>query len=194
MTGLDLPAAGRALSAPLSAVRAARHLSRGALDNAGRSLGDLRRAVTDRLELASGRTGDDALPGDLETLDPDTCWDLLARARVGRLAYIARAGSPDIAPVNYVVDGRCVLLRSGVGPKLQAAERRDLVAFEVDEVDEDAHSGWSVVVYGRAVLVRPEESVGVEPLPWAVGPRRHLVRVVPTRITGRRLHGDKDDR
>ena len=108
---------------------------------------------------------------------------------MGRIAYVARAGLPDIVPVNYVLDGEDVLVRSGPGPKLQAAERGDMVAFQVDDIDEGQHTGWSVVVVGRARRLSAAEQNRVErvPKPWAVGPRSHLVRITPTRITGRRL-------
>lgn len=85
--------------------------------------------------------------------------------------------------------GDKVLVRSGPGPKLQAAERGDMVAFEVDDIDEEQHTGWSVVVVGRTRRLSAAEQNRVElvPTPWAVGPRLHLVRITPTRITGRRL-------
>lgn len=41
--------------------------------------------------------------------------------------------------------GGDVLVRSGSGPKLQAAERQELVALEVDDLDEADRSGWSLV-------------------------------------------------
>ena len=84
-----------------------------------------------------------------------------------------------------------MLIRSGAGPKLQAAERRELVAFEVDELDDDSHSGWSVVVHGRAERVtEPDGADSAElPLPWAAGPRVHTIRITPRRVTGRRISG-----
>ena len=128
----------------------------------------------------------DARPGDLTALSAEECRALLATRSVGRLAYVARAGVPDIAPVTYVLDGGDVVLRSGPGPKLQAAERGDTVAFEVDDLDEEAHTGWSVVVVGRARRV-PASAGLAAPEPWSSGPRRHLVRITPVRVTGRRL-------
>ena len=164
------------------------HLTRGALDNA-RSAGDLiTQAVADRRALAP--SDGDAAPahGDLALLDEEECLRLLAGRTVGRLAYVARAGTPDIAPVNYVLHGRDVLVRSGPGPKLQAAERREVVAFEVDDLDDDAQTGWSVVVVGRSRRLEPHELQGVAlPEPWSTGPRRHVVAIRPSRLSGRRL-------
>lgn len=134
---------------------------RGALHNARDALGVISSAVADRLE------------------------DQV----VGRLAYIARADAPDIVPVNYVLDGKDILIRSGPGPKLQAAERRARVAFEVDDVDATSRTGRSVVVIGRATrLPATDRRHHSQPhAPWASGPRQAIVVIRPERVAGRRL-------
>ena len=75
---------------------------------------------------------------------------------------------------------------SGPGPKLQAAQRGELVAFEVDEIDVHHRSARSVVVTGRATVEAPRAEEP-EPEPWASGPRRHLIRITATRVDGRRI-------
>lgn len=173
-------------------VRFPRSLTAGALDNARRSRDEIARTVAERRRLRDGlsRTQE---PGDLTELDDTECLALLASRSLGRLAYVARAGVPDLVPVNYALQGRDVMMRSGAGPKLQAAQRRDVVAFEVDDIDEERRSGWSVVVVGRLLLVPPETVMpGWTPMPWASGPRRHLMRLQTRRITGRQLLGDPD--
>ena len=163
-----------------------------ALANARSAMESLGAAVTERAELMRLLVRDDrpeAHPGDLIALSRDACLQLLRSRSVGRLAYVARASVPDVVPVNYVMDGEDVLIRSGPGPKLQAAERRDVVAFEVDHIDEVAHRGWSVVVHGTARRLSAAEAahLPVDARPWTVGPRSHVIRVRPQRITGRRL-------
>ncbi|MFP5219156.1 MAG: pyridoxamine 5'-phosphate oxidase family protein [Actinomycetes bacterium] len=172
---------------PKDVVAVSRSLTRSAVDNARAAGESLSASVRERKALAPRDTSD-LEHGDLAVLDEQECLRLMAARSVGRFAYVARAGTPDIAPVNYVVDGRDVLVRSGPGPKLQAAERRETVAFEVDEVDEATHTGWSVVVVGRAQVLPESERARVDvPAPWSSGPRRHVVRITPARITGRRL-------
>lgn len=153
-----------------------------AIANAAASLSRITQSRDDR------RRGQSATPA----LDRGTCLRLLSFCEVGRLAYVARAGMPDIVPVNYRLDGESILFRTASGPKLQAAERRDHVAFEVDVTDPDDETAWSVVVHGRASVV-PVTAVGVLPHAWAPGPHRHLVRICPTRITGRSLSGGHED-
>jgi nitroimidazol reductase NimA-like FMN-containing flavoprotein (pyridoxamine 5'-phosphate oxidase superfamily) len=65
------------------------------------------------------------------------------------------------------------------------------VAFEIDEFDSEAREGWSVLIQGSAHHVESENErssaleSGVEP--WPAGERELFVRIVPTRVTGRRI-------
>jgi nitroimidazol reductase NimA-like FMN-containing flavoprotein (pyridoxamine 5'-phosphate oxidase superfamily) len=122
----------------------------------------------------------------------DECLALLATEEVGRLA-VTVGHRPDVVPVNYVLDGDGVVIRTAEGTKLQAAEGAP-VAFEIDEVDRATRTGWSVVVHGVAHEVR---SLGNDELtarldalelhPWAGGRKPFLLRIAPISITGRRI-------
>jgi nitroimidazol reductase NimA-like FMN-containing flavoprotein (pyridoxamine 5'-phosphate oxidase superfamily) len=165
-----------------------------ALDNARAAASALAHQVAVRTLLQpSADDADDAeaAPGQLRVLSDQECRDLLDRCSVGRLAYIARASTPDIVPVTYVRDGADLVFCSGPGPKLQAADRRERVALEVDETDEQTRTATSVVVYGRAARLTAAQvqALGDERLPrsWASGPRDAVVRIRTTRTTGRRL-------
>lgn len=164
--------------------------------NAGRAAADIARDVAERRELTDGLNREAGAAGgrQLVALTRDECLRLLATRRFGRLAFIHRAGLPLILPVNYVVDGGAVLVRSGPGPKMQAAERGDLVSFEIDDIDEGSRSGWSVIVTGKASRVRDEQRLR-EPLPqpWAPGPRSHVLRIPLSRVSGRWLFADEPD-
>jgi nitroimidazol reductase NimA-like FMN-containing flavoprotein (pyridoxamine 5'-phosphate oxidase superfamily) len=127
----------------------------------------------------------------VEDLPATVCWQLLRAGEFGRLAFTAHSGAPVILPVNYVVHEQAVVIRTGPGPKLGAAGRADLVAFEIDEIDVVSRTGWSVVVSGRARQVRSQrereelDKVGVTP--WAAGPRDEYVVIEPRHIAGRQL-------
>lgn len=178
-----------ALAGPRAALELADAARRSGVSNAFQASVALTGAVAERRRLAP--TEDDTSPGSLSRLRKQECFELLRTRTVGRLAYVARADVPDVVPVNYVVHDGAILLRSGVGPKLQAAERRAVVAFEVDDVDEHAHTGWSVVVVGRARRLTPAERDALPPdavpVAWARGPRWAVVRLDPARVEGRRL-------
>ena len=85
----------------------------------------------------------------LEVLPPAECVRLLRTQSLGRMGLSADA-LPIVLPVNYVVMGDFVVIRTGRGTRLAAATRNAIVAFEVDEVDPETGLGWSVMVQGLA--------------------------------------------
>ncbi len=126
----------------------------------------------------------------LETLNFDTCLRLLASVPVGRVGFVAD-GEVQILPVNHLVDGQDVVFRTAYGSKLSAAEGCGPLTFEADAYDEHAHSGWSVVVTGRAEPVDSDaeiERLGDRGLqPWVTSVARpYVIRVRPTAVSGRR--------
>ena len=161
-----------------------------AIANARRAAGSLARSNADRRSLAPPDEASDG-SGALRRLTRAECLQLLTSRRVGRFAHVESARALDVVPVNFVsrADG-AILFRTGPGPKLSAAERGDVVAFEVDDIDETRMTGWSVLVVGRAKRLRRADVDGMAaalPQPWAMGPRHHVVLIEPTRIEGRRL-------
>lgn len=127
---------------------------------------------------------------EIEELAEATCWDNLRTRRVGRLA-VSVSNRPDVFPVNYVVDGKAIVVQTAPGFKLAAAVLGSGVAFEVDEIDETSHSGWSVVIHGTAHEVEKlEDLLDAEDLeiePWAAGQKNHFIRIDVDEITGRRI-------
>jgi uncharacterized protein len=129
----------------------------------------------------------------LEVLDYDTCLGLLAGEDVGRLA-MGTGGAPLVFPVNYALDGETLVFRTDPGTKLHWAGR-SRVAFEIDGLDRDTRTGWSVVVTGRLDEVTHYDSARFERVrrllvePWAAGDKAHWLRLIPTQITGRRVGG-----
>lgn len=121
----------------------------------------------------------------LSELDEVECWRLLATHEVGRLAWTS-GGRPMIVPVNYrASDGRIVVRTSA--HSLLAREVEDgYVAFEVDETDPEQHTGWSVVVNGRAGFDYRGEAAG-DPDPWPTGQRSLRIVIAPMTVTGRRI-------
>jgi nitroimidazol reductase NimA-like FMN-containing flavoprotein (pyridoxamine 5'-phosphate oxidase superfamily) len=131
----------------------------------------------------------------IEELDEDQCLKLISEGGIGRIAYVGRFG-PAVLPVNYkLLDGAIVFRTAEHGPldedlRTGIANADYRVAFEIDEIDLAAGRGWSVLVQGPAHHVQGAEldaarGAGVEP--WAPGDRELFVRIVPSRITGRRI-------
>lgn len=126
----------------------------------------------------------------VEDMDVDTCLELLEAHHFGRIAVNDAAG-PVVFPVNYVLDQGTVLFRSDEGTKLSAAMQNSPASFEIDAIDERTRTGWSVVVRGKATEVHdPSELRRVHDLPlhpFAGGEKKRYVRLLSSRITGRRI-------
>jgi nitroimidazol reductase NimA-like FMN-containing flavoprotein (pyridoxamine 5'-phosphate oxidase superfamily) len=125
-----------------------------------------------------------------EELTKSECFELLSGEQLGRVAVVDEQG-PIVFPVNFVLDRQMVVFRTDEGTKLDAAARGSRVAFEIDGTDEAARTGWSVVVRGEAVEVTdPAELARLRKLrlsPWAPGAKARYVRILPAKLTGRRI-------
>ena len=132
----------------------------------------------------------------LTELDEAESLRLITQGEIGRIAYLSRFG-PAILPVNYKWHDGAIVFRtvrhSALDEDLQTgiAGGDYMVAFEIDDFDVPTRQGWSVLIQGPAHHLESEaerESVaraGVEP--WAGGVRELFIRIVPHRITGRRI-------
>ena len=128
---------------------------------------------------------------ELDVVPDAEAWELVRGRELGRLA-VCIAGVPEIFPVNYRLDtDGAVVVRTAPGLKLAGAVLGDEVAFEVDGIDEAAHTGWSVVIHGPAAeVVGTEARLHAEDMavdPWVSSPKHRYLRVTPTRITARRV-------
>jgi nucleotide-binding universal stress UspA family protein/nitroimidazol reductase NimA-like FMN-containing flavoprotein (pyridoxamine 5'-phosphate oxidase superfamily) len=125
----------------------------------------------------------------LEALPLEVCLRLLESVPVGRVSFCAD-GEVFTLPVNHVVDGNDVVFRTDRGSKLSAAERQNHVAFEADDYDPRTRTGWSVLVKGRAEVVREDSEIqrlsrlGLYPWVTAVD-HPFWIRIRATSVTGR---------
>ena len=124
--------------------------------------------------------------GALTELHEDECWDLLRARTVGRVGWQGSDG-PTIVPVNYVIDERAVIVRTAPFTDLGREGSVRELAFEVDDIDPVARSGWSVLVRGRRRL--DPEAYGKTPRPevWVGGSHWLVLRIEVRTISGRRL-------
>jgi nitroimidazol reductase NimA-like FMN-containing flavoprotein (pyridoxamine 5'-phosphate oxidase superfamily) len=129
-------------------------------------------------------------------LEEAECLRLIAAGGVGRIGYTGRFG-PTILPVNFVLHERTIVFRTGqdspMGEDLRTgiAYAEYKVAFEVDEISPATKEGWSILIQGSAHHVDSESELaevrrsGVQA--WAGGEKDLFIRIVPDRITGRRI-------
>ena len=133
-------------------------------------------------------TSNDRLDGTLALSIPE-CERRLAAGGVGILA-LAGVAAPVLRPVNFVLHAGAVILRTGEGQILEAAQFAEPASFVIFEVDRFEHTGWSVVVTGKLIERSRVEGLSELPLrPWARADKHHLVGLSIDESSGRRLAG-----
>jgi nitroimidazol reductase NimA-like FMN-containing flavoprotein (pyridoxamine 5'-phosphate oxidase superfamily) len=127
-------------------------------------------------------------PGSFAELSEAECQELLAQHTAGRVGFMAPEG-PQILPVTYQYRNGAVIFRTSPAGALSGLVRRTSVAFEIDGIDEQNKSGWSVLVLGFAeamahnYLLTSAWETG--PVPWADGVRNLFIEIKPRKISGR---------
>jgi nitroimidazol reductase NimA-like FMN-containing flavoprotein (pyridoxamine 5'-phosphate oxidase superfamily) len=133
---------------------------------------------------------DQGAGGGFEALTDEECFEHLQHRSIGRVA-VSLSGIPVVFPVNYQMIDGVIYFMSGEGIKLKAANRMDVVAFQIDEFDTCYHHGWSVLAVGttRVVddpgLVDKVRRSGLRP--WAPGHRDSVMQIKPEFVSGRRI-------
>ena len=89
-------------------------------------------------------------------MSPAECWELLATQRVGRVEFLV-GHYPLVFPVNYAVDDKTILYRTGVETKLHSVHRSN-ATLKVDEINTAHRAGRSVMVKGFSAGVELSET------------------------------------
>lgn len=106
-------------------------------------------------------------------LSSEECWQKLSSVSFGRLVTRVR-DVVDIVPINFVATPDALVFRTAAGNKLTELMINPQVVFEADSISK--HSGWSVVVHGRAHILETDEQ-----LAWAQSlPLKPFVPTVKT--------------
>ena len=131
----------------------------------------------------------------LERLGEAECMALLPDEGMGRLVFTSRYGLTAL-PVAYKIDGGSIVLGTW-DPVFDEDLRTGIayadyqVAVEVDQIDQQAHEGWIVLVRGAAHHLDTEAerapliNAGLEP--WVEDVPAHFIRVSPSGVFGVRV-------
>ena len=126
--------------------------------------------------------------GNFAELSEAECKEFLAQHSAGRIAFMAGDG-PQILPVTYQYRNGSVIFRTSPAGPLAGLVRRTSVAFEIDGIDEQKKSGWSVLVVGFAEAMAHDHLLAsaweTGPVPWAAGVRNLFIEIKPRKISGR---------
>ncbi|MFE3959106.1 pyridoxamine 5'-phosphate oxidase family protein [Nocardia sp. NPDC059091] len=144
-----------------------------------------------RAEEAARSTAEEAARSVVD-LSRDESMRLLASVPFGRVVF-TRDALPAIRPVNHIVDGETLIVRTRLTSRLTSTVRADsdvVVAYEADDIDRVTRLGWSVVVTGLArTITAPDLVARYDALvrPWVDGTMDTIVSIEPTLVTGIRL-------
>lgn len=157
-----------------------------------------RHGLCDRPESAAPDTGAERVfaPADgddadeLVALDRAECLRLLGCGVLGRVVHTAGA-LPAVHPVSYTLCRQEIIFRTAQGSILRAAMLRQVLAFEIDDVNPNTRTGWSVLAIGKAHRVTDADRLTALatrlPPSWTTGRPTHTI-ALPTRLlSGRRL-------
>ena len=127
----------------------------------------------------------------LEALTREESLRLLASTSLGRVVFTHFA-LPAIRPVNHIVEGDKVIIRTHLGTMIASAVdgTGTVVAYEADVIGPDDHLGWSVIVVGRANRVTdPGEITRYRHAlrPWVSGDKDEVIVITADMVDGFRL-------
>src|SRR4051794_18483893 len=104
----------------------------------------------------------------MDDLVEDVCWDLLRGAEIARMGFVID-DTPWIIPVNFGLVGHAIVFRTASASMLHSLAEGARVVVEVDHVDAETRTGWSVLVHGELQPIGEEALALVDGAvhPWA---------------------------
>lgn len=115
------------------------------------------------------------------------CYELVKDHSVGRLCFLD-GETPITYPVSFKLhrtDARAyIVIRTGPGSLM--AKYAGPASFEIDNVDVDSRTAWSVLLRGEVRLSHETDSLPV-PDPWITGERDAWLLLEVGAISGRRF-------
>lgn len=127
----------------------------------------------------------------MRPVNRDEALELLGSVPYGRIVFTERA-LPAVRPVNHIVDGGDVIVRTHMGAAILRAIGQ-VVAYEADLVSANPRLLWSVVVIGVAEVEEDIEAVArYERLvrPMVDLPMEHVIRIRSQLVTGQVLDAE----
>jgi len=126
---------------------------------------------------------------ELIELGVEESWELVGEQAVCHIAWNSGSG-PVILPVNHLVHGRTLWIRTSAYSSLVREVDDTPVAVLVDSIDPETHLGWSVQLRGIAQVHFHTDTVPAEVQTlrtWPDGPRPLWIELPGAEVTGRRL-------
>ncbi|QIK73405.1 pyridoxamine 5'-phosphate oxidase family protein [Propioniciclava coleopterorum] len=130
------------------------------------------------------------IPGYFVTIDADECLRLLGEGTIGRVAWVSSRGL-QVLPVSYTLVGDAVVFTVAEGTILGELSRPTKVAFEVDDLDTQTATGWSVLAQGETTPFAGDKEA-LKSLPWVPGHQDIPIAVELSFLAGRSVSAESD--
>src|SRR5215204_3481873 len=95
----------------------------------------------------------------LMILSRDDCMRLLDSGGLGRIA-VPGVAAPTMRPINFAVQDGRIVMRTADSALWAAAESQVAASFEFDEIRNEDHRAWNVIVTGRLETLTDSVEVG----------------------------------
>ncbi len=128
------------------------------------------------------------IPGYFVTIDADECLRLLGEGTIGRVAWASARGL-QVLPVSYTLVGDAVVFTVAEGTILGELAQPTDVAFEVDDLDTETATGWSVLAQGVTTPFAGDRAA-LKSLPWVPGHQDVPVAIELKFLAGRSVSAD----
>lgn len=122
----------------------------------------------------------------LQVLDQHECLQLMAGVPIGRLIF-NEDGLPAVHPVSFVLEEQSVVFCTSDERKAKAAERNDIVGFQVDAFDINTYVGWTVTAIGHLSPVTDPAARRLPVRPWTSDHLTTYIRLSLEVTHGRRI-------
>jgi nitroimidazol reductase NimA-like FMN-containing flavoprotein (pyridoxamine 5'-phosphate oxidase superfamily) len=126
-----------------------------------------------------------------ENIGPVECWQLVAEKGVGRVGFMEDSRLR-IVPTRYDAEGHTAYFRALTYGELALGGQDRAMSLQVDEVDLESFTGWSVLMSGQAHRVKDAATIASlwvlgRPHPWVSGTETQWIALVVDTIEGQRV-------
>ena len=123
--------------------------------------------------------------GGFSVLSRADCMRLLERGGVGRIA-VPGESVPTMRPVNFALQDGRIVMRTPHGALWAAAVAGVGASFEIDEISNEDHRTWNVIVTGTLEALDADGEAGRGPVnAWAPSPKGRSIALRIAEVSGR---------
>ena len=129
------------------------------------------------------------IPGYFVTIDADEALRLLGEGSIGRVAWASSRGL-QVLPVSYTLVGDAIVFTVKEGTILGELSQPVPVAFQVDDLEAETGTGWSVLAQGTTTPFAGDRAA-LTSLPWVPGHQELPIAIEISVIGGRSVSAER---